>query len=112
MATTTEHDSDREQDEEFVGPLPGELSDEERLLEALVTQAVEDCRRPLVVNRRGKQRTNPVVIEAFEWIFDEHADNIHVPFTFDWVCHELGWQPENFRRHFRARFNRYCEGTI
>jgi len=101
-----EYECDNEQDEEFIGHIKSDLSDEERLLEAMVKQAIDDCRKDPYHIRRGKKVYNPLVRDAFTWLMFHDADDEHVPFTFAWICNELDWQPENFRAPLRKRFER------
>lgn len=99
-----EYECDNEQDEEFIGHIKIDLTDEERLLEAIVKQVVDDCRKEPYVIRRGKKKHNPLVTNAFTWLMFHDDDDEHVPFTFAWICNELGWQPENFRAPMRRLF--------
>lgn len=102
-----EFDCDNEELEEFVGVIKTEFQDaEDRLLEAMIIQVVKDCRLDPFIQIRGRMQVNPIVVDAFEWLMNEHEDDIHTEMTFAWVCNELGWHPENFRRPLRKKFNR------
>lgn len=102
-----EFDCDNEELEEFVGVIKTEFQDaEDRLLEAMVVQVIKDCRLNAFKLVRGRMQLDPLVVNAFEWLMFEDEGDVHREMTFAWVCNELGWQPENFRRPLRGKFNR------
>lgn len=127
MATqkVREYECDNEQDEEYVGVIHTELQHpEDTLLARMIEQAVADTRLSPTIMEKGRKIANPLVEDAFAWLFLEEENDIHAPLvfpseyapndpqqstvhmTFPWICNELGWDPESFRAPLRRKFNR------
>jgi hypothetical protein len=133
MTTTTkvrEYECDNEQDEELIGVIHTELQfPEDNLLARMIEQAVADTRLSPTIMEKGKRIANPLVEEAFAWLFLEDENDIHAAvtvtltptpllmpegvthervahMTFPWICNELGWDPERFRAPLRRKFER------
>jgi hypothetical protein len=107
MTKVREYECDNEQDEEFVGVIQTELHlGEEGLLSRMVEHAVADARIG------GRTGDSVEATEALAWLFYAgHADDIYTPLTFPWICNELEWEPENFRRPLRKKFEALVEDS-
>ena len=107
MKAVREFDCDNEELEEFIGVIQTEFHhSEDRLLEAMIVQVIKDCRLELCTPIHGRMTINPLVTDAFMWLMIEDPEDVHVEMTFAWICNELGWHPENFRRPLRKKYLR------
>jgi len=107
-----EFDCDKEQDEDLFGFCPSVgFESGERLIEAIINQALEDCAVLKYRIVKGTKILAPEIIDAWNWLMDNKEDNWNIPFTFEWCCKEIGFSAERWRTLLQER-RRYVANAI